>query len=552
MSDSRQGLTVVLIGGEMTFDSGERVDSRQPIRGDPWDFILRAAMAHSELWWLKARTLAEVLLEKDAGEAPWSLVWAPRTLLRLKQDGSRSRARIDTVLPQAVSLMDLWSNDTSGSSSTSDASKTNARYRVLEHPLRYSDLTAYHSPTVFFGIHRVIDNPAGRLPLWDVFRQWPNTVVILAHTPRFEAAVADLRSIAEGRPIISEKDTLCDIPSLAELEQAKQKFKDHQPVIVDADFKIAYFLDAGAPGSAADLDAALQFVLSRYDRKVGLWDLTRDPGLRESLLSPEDLKAVPRRPASIPTGLSIAASAAKDAREKKWRAEQQRRRHVHRNLWPVLQPLQWKIEDSRFPGSSYVLAMGEDVQWPSLKGLVSVPILYVCLHITKKEAVLMLDAPPFGLQGRAEYLLENADGLEEISGQRPDGNVKAVVCRFPGQGWSAEDTDRVKMVDTVSSIVEFLRSTVAGLRVKAEQQYAAHIKQCQLEERTLTPFGKTVCWRASTPPAMGHRRSKSGTESKVRRGFWARCRNMFGSFFILLGRLVSLPKKVGPTARQRR
>ena len=47
----------------MTLDSGERIDSRQPIEGDEWEFILGGAIGHSERWWETARSLTEVILE---------------------------------------------------------------------------------------------------------------------------------------------------------------------------------------------------------------------------------------------------------------------------------------------------------------------------------------------------------------------------------------------------------------------------------------------------------------------------------------------------------
>jgi hypothetical protein len=74
---------------------------------------------------------------------------------------------------------------------------------------------------------------------------------------------------------------------------SKAAFKDYQPIVVDADFQITFFFDHGKPASAGDLNGALTLVLSRYDLNLGRWDLARDAGLRESLLSPKTVQKVP-------------------------------------------------------------------------------------------------------------------------------------------------------------------------------------------------------------------------------------------------------------------
>src|SRR5262245_5567216 len=108
MASHAAGPTIILIGGEMILDSGERVDSRQPVAHDTWDFTLRSALSSSERWWDAARSLADVILEEnDRDHGAWALVWAPKTLRHQNPDGSIKRTRIGSVLPDAVSLMDV-------------------------------------------------------------------------------------------------------------------------------------------------------------------------------------------------------------------------------------------------------------------------------------------------------------------------------------------------------------------------------------------------------------------------------------------------------------
>ena len=143
----------------------------------------------------------------------------------------------------------------------------------------------------------------------------------------------------------------------------KTKARDHRPLVLDADFQITTFFDGRHPGNAAELESALAFVLSRYDLKVGLWDLARDPGLRESLLSPEEMAAPPSDPQELPKGLQGLATAAKERRQKERRLESEKRHRdeiarqrrmreenrgrtrVHRELWPLIRKRKWKARD---------------------------------------------------------------------------------------------------------------------------------------------------------------------------------------------------------------
>jgi hypothetical protein len=202
MADT-DGPTIILVGGEMVLDSGEWLDSRQPIARDKWDFALRSALSSSERWWDVVRSLAEVILKEDAQQSPsaWALVWAPKTLRHQKPDGSIRRVRIRSVLPNAVSLMDVWRSDPGGSARI-DASRTTARYRVLEYPLRYSDLIASRPPGVFVGAHPTEwDLYSTLAPFADVLRYWPSIPMVLPHTPLIETTVVQLqRWFTSGRP----------------------------------------------------------------------------------------------------------------------------------------------------------------------------------------------------------------------------------------------------------------------------------------------------------------------------------------------------------------
>ena len=66
---------------------------------------------------------------------------------------------------------------------------------------------------------------------------------------------------------------------------------------------------------------------------------------------------------------------------------------------------------------------------------------------------------------------EYADGLERISGQRPD---EKVLCRFGGQGWDSEFDNWDQTLGTIDAIVEFLTPTIRPLLSKAEKHFSLH------------------------------------------------------------------------------
>ena len=63
--------TVFLVGGRASLESGSKIDSRQPIQGDPDDYCLHQSLSRSEEWWLAVKELVDVVLT-DAGGDAWT------------------------------------------------------------------------------------------------------------------------------------------------------------------------------------------------------------------------------------------------------------------------------------------------------------------------------------------------------------------------------------------------------------------------------------------------------------------------------------------------
>jgi hypothetical protein len=281
-----------------------------------------------------------------------------------------------------------------------------------------------------------------------------------------------------------------------------EAFTHNKPMVMSADFRITYFMDRGLPGNAADLDAALSFVLSRYDLEVGVWDLARDPGLRESLLSPEKLEAPAADAAAMPPELSATAAEMKATVEHQRRSETAARLYVHDSLWPYLEKRNWQTWNDRSRGRTYILPQGNPVKWSA--AFAPAPILFLSLDLTKKQLVLRLRPAPFGFKGISEYLQEHTEGLRTITHQNPTGDV---ICRFPGYGWERNLTNWDQVVQVVDAIVKFIEPTISSLRSKAEEQFA--------EFRTKYPPSEQMTYKITV-------NASDDFKEKRKRGLWQR------------------------------
>src|SRR5205809_998590 len=100
------GPTVILVGGQMTLEDGEELDSRQAAVGDRWSSVVHRTMASSRLWWTTAASLVEAILD-GAGEGSFALVVGPRVLIELQPDGRLRRTQLRTFFRGHVSKLEL-------------------------------------------------------------------------------------------------------------------------------------------------------------------------------------------------------------------------------------------------------------------------------------------------------------------------------------------------------------------------------------------------------------------------------------------------------------
>lgn len=483
---SSSGPTIVLIGGQATLDSGATVDSRQRIVGDTWDVVLRQALGTSEAWWTLAKDLVDVVLAQHPDPDAWALAWVDKSLKRPRPDGSFTRVRLKTFLDGAESLLDAAR---APGPVTFRSDLVESRYRLVPYMLRFDDIKGGPPPAVIVGsFHTTYDDGTdivGDRPLDYFVSRWPDAVIVLPHTPVIEA---------KARRIIDQPPTgLVRISGVAEethKSESRRYVKNADRVedlrradsyVIGHDFHTTFWADQGAVRDPVDLDAALTFVRSRYDLKLGLWDLARDPLLRTTLLQREEIEQPRRSRTAAPAELVAKAKEKADERQEEEEAHRDGRRRHHEAIWPTLSKLGFQIPSWQREGVDYRFAVGPLVQ--SLYSGQDEPALSLSLGIQKRQAVVsLLEAARS--ERTEEFLRANSALIEGITGWTPDPQ-KQVVWRMQGKGWAGSPEDWPKYLKKLELLVAEL---APRLRPVGEAAAAAHAKnrESSAMEWTLT------------------------------------------------------------------
>lgn len=508
-----EGPTIILIGGEITLDSGAHVDSRRPLKGDDWDFTLRTALGGSEAFWHKAKALSDIIIDEHDSPDAWALAWVNKTIKRPKADGTFTRVRTVKYLDDADQLLD--------SSKPEVSDRIDARYRIIPYFLRFADVAALTPPAVFVGaFHTTYEDGTdivGLAPLSHVLSRWPKTTLVLPHTPLIERKAGDLVDLhrSGAQPPDLDKagwvgSALTTNPTEAErfmaAYEATAEIRAADPYIIEHDLGITFWVDHGQIKEAADLDAALNFVMSRYDLDIGLWDLARDPVLRMSLLDPEEQQPVAQTPAEVPQELVEAATERITERRAAQQAEKEARQDLHDLLWPRLQELGWHTPPWKDPGTEYRFGVGPEVG-SHYEGVESVPAVFFDLLIHKKQATLNLFAATW-IRETVDFLAANANDIQSITGQPPEPGTNTVL-RLPERGWDGTREQWQRDVERVSACIDLLTPRL-GFVVDAAVEF--HEQQLAIMELTDIAINVDVVLRGEHAPKRGFFRRLLGGE----------------------------------------
>lgn len=476
MADST-GPTIILIGGQATLDSGAAVDSRQRLVGDTWDVVLRQAIGTSEAWWTLAKELVDVILAQHPGPDPWALAWVENSLKRPRADGSFTRVRVKTFLDRAESLLDAAR---APGKVTFRSDLVTSRYRLIPYMLRFDDMKGGPPPAVIVGsFHTTYEDGldiVGDRPLDYFVSRWPDAVIVLPHTPIIESKA---RRIVENPPTGAAKiqgldrDThSSDSQRYVKNAKKNDELRRADSYVIGHDFHVTFWADQGRMQDPVDLDAALTFVRSRYDLKLGLWDLARDPLLRATLLQREEVEEPSRTRVAAPAELVTKAKDKAEERREDKEAELDGRRRHHEAIWPTLSALGFKIPSWQREGVDYRFGIGPLV--PSLYSGKDEPSLSLGLGIQKRQAVVSLFETARS-ERTEEFLRANSALIETLTGRPPDPEKQA-VWRIGGKGWAGSTEDWPGHLETIGVLVAELAPRLAPL---GEAAATAHRKQLE-------------------------------------------------------------------------
>ncbi|WP_156994341.1 HIRAN domain-containing protein [Pseudonocardia acaciae] len=483
---NRTGPTIILIGGQMTTDDGARLDSRQPLDGDRRSEVMLRSLSTSLLWWRTASSLATPLLDGAGPDAFALLVSTQRTIVELRHDGTTQRTRLNAMLPGGTTTTQLirvlgnerlpehyqeahilrdWSDNHYIGTIGVKPGAAGKRWRFLRggeyylayavkkiNPVMIIDTTV----AIFDGI---TDSDRGmtysqrehgalghRFRVLEETRLFSNdSVLILPHTYMTESFLDHYSEwVAAGRPSTASQDEdyswLRSARALAHSEdynpdETPDPMERTLPVPTEADFRVTGLMENAQWHDSAHLEASRVLLQARYDLKIGIWDLARNPTLRQTLLDPTPIAAPPTATAPIPDAARRRAEASIGTELGRRAAEKNTWTAILASLAPMIQQ-GWDPADKW--GRKWHLCL--PLTKPLLDPYYShndepIPLVQLQLTISKRTNTINIKILRPNLIGFDEYFHTRHDAFEAIAGP----------CHYP----SRENEFRRIWTDTV-------------------------------------------------------------------------------------------------------
>jgi len=435
-----RGPTVVLVGGPMIVDGGTSLDSRQPVDGDPRSLVSQRALVGSVLWWRSVLSLTVPMLDA-AGENAFCYVVGGKSVKELRSDGSLTQRRLTSILSGASASVEFERPLEDHPLPEDFVAHGKIGYRVDTAGVRwvfakidqppYTIASAIGAAVVIDTSRWAYETSSGRdhYESFEQARIYDDAVVILPHTARIEAFLHGyVEWVHSGR----QKSAPLLRPVTRTDPERPQNLLDAVPVPLTADFGVTGVLQGLEWVDPADMEAARSLLQSRYDLKIGLWDLVGNPTLRRTLLDSTPVIGAPEEHVAIP-----AAAAARAAKKVETFAAEVAERTLSKDaIFLMLEPHGW--ERGHCPLETWHGRIDDR------------DLLYMTLSITKRRTAITVATVGGEWTAVRPYLQEHCDELEAIAS--PDlcqvREGKTTLWRTEG-GWS----DPVDWDERVAGIV---------------------------------------------------------------------------------------------------
>lgn len=342
----RSGPSIVLVGGRMTVDDGSSLDSRQVVEGDEQAEVMLRTLAASLLWWKTAISVVMPMLE-SAGADAYALVLGTRTVMEVRADGSTHRTRLRTLLPGGTSDAEIVR---SGIKQPLPEGYENAVV-LAGHGDEYSDLGTVGfkrgdagsrwwflngsdwyldhvgpiiKPTVIVTTMPwgVVSEflPARQYETFEKVRLFSDSLILVApHTSSSDTYLRSYAAWNAGGRTPDPESVWSDLPQSPEQtpwdpDARPDPIHYATPIPISAQFGVTGLYESGVLRDPSDLEAARSLLESRYDLKIGIWDLDSNPILRQTLLEVTPVTPSPSVTATVPAAAAKRAEARVDAK----------------------------------------------------------------------------------------------------------------------------------------------------------------------------------------------------------------------------------------------
>jgi len=136
-----------------------------------------------------------------------------------------------------------------------------------------------------------------------------DAVLVMPHTHTIEAFLTSYSEwVAAGIPSTaseSEDDSWlrpsAALTSTGSYDAAIDPLQRALPVPIEADFRVTGLMENAQWRDASHLEASRALLQARYDLKIGIWDLARNPILRQTLLDANPIDAAPDSATAMPS-----------------------------------------------------------------------------------------------------------------------------------------------------------------------------------------------------------------------------------------------------------
>jgi hypothetical protein len=438
----------------MTVDDGTTLDSRQPITGDPNSKITHASLTTSLLWWLTVSSLVIPLLD-CSGDGAFALAVGNRSVVELKGNGDLKRIRLSSALPGGTTTVELirvfkdeslpdgyvpvgadFDDSTDPQYSRGDlgcrTKNPAARWHFFtgnEYYLKWAGPSLAPPVTINTLPSEYPMSTPGAAALENFEQNWlfgPSPVLILPHTYLNESLLHRYLAwiSASRRPSGAEEEQArlfgngpatagpppAPAPARWDPSAPPDAIKFTCPVPVAASFQVTGLIRDGQWQDPSDLEAARSLLQSRFDLKIGMWDLVNNPTLRRTLLDPTPSPSAPKVEAVVPQGAAERAKRQVDSRMAARAEEKKARSAIARKLKPILEA-GWRRESGT--AASFSRPLTESVKrWWDTEPF---PLVRLELSISKRHCEIGVFALLYNQVDVPAYTQEREAALRRIA-----------------------------------------------------------------------------------------------------------------------------------------